>query len=331
MPNTNETLKVGIVGTGRHGSRYAAHILRDVPGLELVAISRRSPAGQTQAREWGATWHRLWPDLVADPRVDAVVAAATPDINHALALACAELSKPLLLEKPLAVTAAEAQSMARIFKKRELPLTVGQTLRFNSTIRALRSHLPEVGQLHSFTADQRLEPPFHGWLDNPKAAGGGVILHTAVHTFDALRFITGREVVRVRAAAYRRSTAYLEDLFTAQLECNDGVAGLVEASKVGPARSGRYEFVGSAGTLRGDQVFGTLEFVGAKGPEPRPQEPPVPTLVPLLRQWEACLRGSGANPVPAAEGLAAVSLCEACMKSAEQDRWIEVRGGEGDG
>jgi predicted dehydrogenase len=327
----DETLKVGVIGPGRHGSRYVAHILEDLPGLELVAISRRSPEGETQARNWGATWYRLWSDLAADPRVEAVVAAATPDINTALAQACAELGKPLLVEKPLAVSTAGAASMVRIFEEHQLPLTVGQTLRFNSTVKALREHLPEVGQLHSFTADFRLEPPFHQWLDDPEAAGGGVILHTAVHTFDALRFITGREVVRVRATAYRRGTTSLEDLFTAQVECEDGVAGLVEASKVGPARSGRFEFVGSAGILRGDHVHGTLEFVGAGGPEPRHQDPPVPTLVPLLRQWEACVRGRGPNPVPAVEGLAAVRLCEACMRSADEDRWTEVRGEEFDG
>ncbi len=329
--HVKDTLKVGIIGPGRHGARYAAHILNDLPGLSLAAISRRSPDGEAQAREWGAAWHGSWPALVADPRVDAVVAAATPDINPALALACAGQGKPLLVEKPLAVTADAAASMIRAFEEKNVPLTVGQTLRFNSTIRALREHLPEVGRLHSCSADQRLEPPFHKWLDDPGAAGGGVILHTAVHTFDALRFITGREVARVRAAAYRRGTTHLEDLFTAQLELGDGVPGLVEASKVGLARSGRFEFVGSRGTLRGDQVYGTLEFVGARGPEPRPQEPPVPTLIPLLRQWEACLRGRGANPVPAAEGLAAVRICEACMRSAELDRWIEVQGGEDDG
>lgn len=320
-----DTLGIGIIGPGRHGARYARHILADLPGLALAAVSRRSPEGEGQAREWGAAWHRDWADLVADPAVDAVVAAATPDINPGVARACAGLGKPLLAEKPLAVNSAAAAEMVRSFEERGLPLTVAQTLRFNSTVRALRKLLPEVGRLRSFTADQRLEPPFHDWLDEPVVAGGGVILHTAVHALDALRFITGLEAERVRAAAYRRGTRRLEDLFTAQLEFSGGVVGLVEASKVGPARSGRYEFVGSAGTLRGDQVFGTLEFVGAAGAKPRPQEPPVPTLVPLLRQWEACLRGEGPNPVPAVEGLAAVRLCEACMRSAKYDRWVELR------
>jgi len=322
----NTDLNIGIVGTGRHGARYAAHLdIGDIPGLRLAAICRRSPEGGEQAEQWGVAWHRDWAELVADPGVDAVVAAATPDINPALASACAGQGKPLLVEKPLAATTALAREMIRAFGSRGLPLTVAQTLRFNSTVRALRDLLPEVGTLHAFTADQRLEPPFHDWLDDPGVAGGGVILHTAVHTFDALRFITGREVRRVRAAAYRRGTRRLENLFTAQLECDDGVVGLVETSKVGPARSGRFEFVGSAGTLRGDQVYGTLEFVGAGGPEPRSGGAAVPTLVPLLRQWEAFVRGAGPNPVPAAEGLAAVRLCEASARSAETGRWIEVR------
>ncbi len=322
-----QILKIGIIGTGRHGSRYAAHILSDLPGLELTAISRRSPEGEIQARDWNVTWHREWADLVADPEVEAVVTAATPDINPALARACVGAGKPLLAEKPLAATVGLGEAMIRCFEEAGLPLTVGQTLRFNSTVLALRRLLPEVGQLYSFTADQRLEPPFHGWLDDPAVAGGGVILHTAVHTFDALRFITGLEMERVRAVSSCRGTARLEDLFTAQLECTGGVVGLVETSKVGPARSGRFEFVGSSGTLCGDQISGTLEFVGAGGPEPRPQQPPVPTLLPLLQQWEECLRGRGPNPVPASEGLEAVRLCRASMRSAAEDRWVEVERG----
>jgi len=59
-------MRIGIIGTGRHGSRYARHIVADVEGLELAAISRRSSERTAQAGEWGCRAHEDWRHLVAD-------------------------------------------------------------------------------------------------------------------------------------------------------------------------------------------------------------------------------------------------------------------------
>ena len=58
--------RVGLLGTGKHGSRYARHIGEDVEGLELVAISRRSALGREQATGWGCRWNDDWRAVVAD-------------------------------------------------------------------------------------------------------------------------------------------------------------------------------------------------------------------------------------------------------------------------
>ena len=84
-------LAVGIIGPGKHGSRYARHILSDLPELELAAIARRAEEGAAQAAGWNCRWHERWADLVDDPAVEAVIAAATPDLNVDIARACAEL------------------------------------------------------------------------------------------------------------------------------------------------------------------------------------------------------------------------------------------------
>ena len=52
-------MRIGIIGTGRHGSRYAGHIVNDMDRLTLAAISRRSESGEAQAREWGAAYYRI--------------------------------------------------------------------------------------------------------------------------------------------------------------------------------------------------------------------------------------------------------------------------------
>jgi len=315
-------LGIGIVGTGIHGARYARHVREDLPGLALAAISRRSEAGAEQARAWGCRWHPDWRDLVADDGVAAVVAAATPDLNPAIAAACAAAGKPLLVEKPLAVDPTAGEAMLASFAGGPASLTVAQTLRYNRVVLALREALPRAGRLHAFAANQRLERSSHPWLEDPDVAGGGVILHTAVHLFDALRFITGREVVRVRAWTDRRHNPRLEDLFAGLVELSGGVVGTVDATKVSPARQGRYEFAGDAGQLEGDHIHGTLAFIDGAARQALPVAAPVPTILPLLADWERHLRGRGPNPIPAEEGLAALRVCDACVRSAREGREV---------
>jgi len=310
-------LGIGLIGSGAHGARYAQHLAAEVDGLRLVAISRRREAGAAQARAWNCRWHPDWRDLVADPAVAAVIAAATPDLNPAIAAACAAAGKPLLIEKPLAIDPAAGEAMLAAMAAAGAPFTVAQPLRYNSVIRGLRAELARAGRLFGFSANQRLERSSHSWLEDPAVAGGGVILHTAVHLFDALRFITGREVLAVRAERRRRHNPRLEDQLVATLRLEGDLLGNVDASKVGPARCGRYEFVGEAGQLQGDQIHGGLEFVVGTRVENLSIAPPAPTLPPLLADWERHLRGAGPNPIPATEGLAAIRICAACRRAAE--------------
>jgi predicted dehydrogenase len=325
MGKVNKTIKVGIIGTGRHGSRYANHIIHDISGLELTAICRRSPEGQKQAETWNVFWHYDWSDLIRNPEVEAVIAVTPPHINPGIAEACVRESKPLLIEKPLAVNSSVASQIVHSFRSSNIPLTVGHALRFNSTIKALQKELYSVGTVFLFSANHRLEKAPQDWQDNPDMAGGGVILHNAVHIFDALRFITGHEVVRVHSSMFCHHTLKVEDLFTAQVEMEGGLVGMVDASNVGKSRSGHYVFVGSEGQLQGDQVHGIIEFIHGTTIERLPCDKPVPTILPLLTAWRDYLQGKGANPVTGEDGLAAVIICDACRISAIKDKWVEVK------
>ncbi len=318
-------MRVGIIGTGRHGSRYATHILHDVDGLALAAISRRSGAGRTQARAWGCRFFADWRELVREPRVEAVIAVVPPALHSDIARACAAAGKPLLLEKPIAVSVAAGHDIVELFRHRDLPLTVGQTLRYNTVIRHLRQRLPEIGRLYAFSANQRIEPSTLAWHGQPELAGAGVSFHTAVHVFDALRYLTGLEVVRVCATVRREHNPCLEDSLAVVVEMEEGVIGTMDCSKVGHARSGRFEFVGSEGQLAGDQIYTTCERI--RGLDVHPLDPgrPVGTIVPLLRDWREFLAGNGPNPVTGGDGLAAVRCCQACLESARQGCWVDVR------
>jgi predicted dehydrogenase len=315
---------IALIGTGRHGSRYAEHISHDIDGFRLAGIWRRSPEGREQAAQWSTSFYGDWREMVAAPEVDAVAAVVPPSLHLEIARACARARKPLLLEKPLARNAAEAQAILQVMDAADVPLTVAQTLRYNPVIQALRQGLPDMGELYSFAANQRLEPSPLSWHDEQETAGAGVLFHTAIHVFDALREITGLKARRVMAHGRRVHARVLEDLVIANVELENGVIGTVDVSKVGKARTGRFEFVCRDGQLHGDQIHACLQVLQASSVTMQRNFSQIPTVLHLLREWLAFLEGEGKNPISGKEGLYAVQACEACLVSIREGRWVAV-------
>lgn len=318
-------IQVGIIGTGIHGSRYANHITNDVTDtLVLSAISRRSQEGEKQASTWNCRYYKDWRELVQAKSVEAVIAVTTPNLNPQIGELCIREQKPLLLEKPLTTDYPSALRLVEAFEKKSLPLTIAQTLRFNSVINTLKQELPGMGDILAINACQRLEPSSHPWLKDPAVAGGGVIFHTAVHLFDALRHITGQEITSIRASSRRIYNPKLEDLVTAEIRCSKGAMGVVDVAKVSPARMGKLEFICEKGHLQGDQIHSTVQKIYGSQIENVQCPPPAPTIPPLLRDWHAYLCGKGINPVPGLEGLAAVKICHACRLATETGDWVSL-------
>lgn len=322
--SSDKNIRVGIIGTGIHGSRYANHIVNDIDGLILAGISRRSSEGITQAEKWNTKYFADWKDLVSNPEIDAIIAVTPPVLNLEVAKQCAAASKPLLIEKPLARNGEEAEEIVKLMEASNAPLTVGQTLRYNPVIKALKEQLPSMGKLHSFAINQRLEPSNLAWHDDQELAGSGVIIHTAVHIFDALRVITGLRIVRVMAAARCIHSKHLADLFTILAELEDGTLGTIDVSKVGQARSGRYEFVCEEGQLHADQIHSFTKRIKNNLVSSVDKIKQKPTISHLLTDWQLFLNDAVENPILGNDALYAVQVCDACVKSSKDNKWVNV-------
>ncbi len=319
----SDNIRLGLIGTGRHGSRYAEHIINDLDGFTLTAISRRSEYGIVQAEKWNCRYLSNWRELVALPDVEAVISVTPPYLNEAIAKSCCASAKHLLIEKPLAPDAVTAKQIVKLFHESGLKLTVGHTLRFNPIILELKNKLPELGKMYAINAQQRLEPSTLAWLEDKKHSGGGVILHTAIHIFDSLRFITGRKIIRVRATAGQIHNSQVEDLFSAQFEMENNVTGTVSASKVGQGRCGSYEFICNEGQLHGDQVHGNIQLINNREIQTQNIRRK-PTIIPLLEKWHKFLAGKDKNPISGEEGLMAIKICQACYRSLKTENWVTI-------
>jgi predicted dehydrogenase len=138
-------LRFGLVGTGGWARSTHAPALAAAADIELAAVwGRRPEAAQALAGDFGATAYTEIDDFLAG--VDAVAFAVPPDVQNPIAVRAAAAGKHLMLEKPVATSAAAASELAAAVTEAGVASVVFFTARFRASVR--------------------------GWLDGLGAAGG---------------------------------------------------------------------------------------------------------------------------------------------------------------
>ena len=316
---------VGLVGLGRHGSRYVRHLLEGIPGCHLAAVSRRDVgAGRAFAEQHGLLFMPEWRELVTCKEVEAVVVVTPPALSREICLAAVRAGKPLLIEKPLALTVADAQEMVRAAREAGIALMTAQTLRFTPVLARLRDRLADVGPLEYLVLTMRTERPPHRWLGDPGQAGGGVLLEIGIHLLDLIRFLTGAEAVEAVADLARRHTRLVEDLAVARFRLSTGVSCFVEVSRVSGGRVCRVEAIGGAGQLIADVDRSLLTRVEGRSVTATEAVPDRPTVVTVLEAFAKSLSTGVPVPVSGEDGLRAVAMAEACYRAAREGRPVPV-------
>ena len=198
--------RIGIIGAGKAGERqangFAAQADANVVGIadldEARAVRLAEGVGATAVRAWEELF-RLGLD---------VLVVATP---HAFHVAPAERAAAegvhLLMEKPLATTLADAHRIVDVAGSAGVRLAVSFVHRFREEVRRAKAWLADAGELQigrETQASRRLASD-PGWLTDAAVAGGGVLMYSAIHGVDRLRWFWGEEVVEVDARARRYS------------------------------------------------------------------------------------------------------------------------------
>jgi len=305
---TTAPVRMGIVGLGAHGKRYARHILEDVPGLVLAGFHRRDASlREALAAELGVPAFSSLPELLA--ACDALAVVTPPPSHLEICRQALDAGKPVLVEKPLTVTAAEAEELEEAERRTRGRITVAHTLRYDAVVREARARLPEIGRVRYFRLSQRLPPAPLAWQKSLAASGGGSILLTGVHLFDTAAWVLGEPLVLERCVAERHRNAETEDFFHATGRTPSGVHVSLEVSKFTTFRSCLLEAVGDEGQLFGDYQRHGLE-IGRGNERTRHTMVGVPTVREMLADFARFVRGERANPIPLREGLAAVALAD---------------------
>jgi predicted dehydrogenase len=138
-------LRFGLVGTGHWARITHAPALASTDGIEFAAVWGRNPeAAADLAATYGITAHH---DIGAFlDGIDGVAFAIPPDVQPAIAVRAARAGKHLLLEKPIAISEAQADTLARAVEEARVASVVFFTLRFQADVRVWLSDVTAHGR-----------------------------------------------------------------------------------------------------------------------------------------------------------------------------------------
>ncbi len=192
---------IGIIGAGHFGAVHARAIA-DVEGIRLAA-SCRGEGAQRLAQEFGGTAHADWPDLLADPSVDAVVIATPHDTHEEIAIAAANAGKHILLEKPMAPTPEACDAIIAAADGAGVALMAGHVMHFSQPCLVARDIIAS-GDLGRPILGTSAMIKF--WMESNRSewhtrfeTGGGMLMTAGIHALDRLVFLMGDRVAGVNA------------------------------------------------------------------------------------------------------------------------------------
>jgi predicted dehydrogenase len=275
-------LRVGLVGTSWWADAMYLPALADHPRGAISAICGRDPERTLAvADRWGIE-HAFtsWTDMLDCGLVDAVIVASPNDTHHPITVAAIARGFPVLCEKPVALTAADAESMAAAAEARGLTTMVPFTYRWMPTHRWIKELIDDgyVGRPYhvnlryfaGFARDQT-----YSWRFDVERSGGGLLGDLGSHLLHLARWWLG-EVSAIGALATTfvdrdarpDGTPYAqgEDAATINVRFGSGAFGTLEVSAMcweGTAfgQTQDVEVHGSEGTLYAVNDWDTVQEV----------------------------------------------------------------------
>ena len=343
--------RVAIVGYGLAGRVFHAGLVAATPGLRVDAIVTANPDRRAQAAadHPGARLLDSVDALWQAPRPELIVVASPNDVHVTIARAAVQRGIPVVVDKPLAPTVAEAASLVQAATEAGVLLTVFQNRRWDSdllTLRALRNEgrLGEIRRFESRFERWRPEARPDAWRERePPERGGGQLLDLGSHLVDqALHLFGPATHVYAEISAERRLPGD-DDAFVALRHATGAISHL-RASAVTAAPGPRLRVLGTRAALVVDVLDGQEDALRAGRRPDGPdwgREPSGGAWVVTGDQREAidrvpgdwpafyrgvagALSGEGPPPVDPRDAVATLTVLELARRSAAERAVVPV-------
>lgn len=231
-----KTYGFGLIGCGRIAKNHLESI-KAISGAKLVAVADNNEQALAKTvDQYSCLGYRDYHEMLANPEID-IITICTPSGVHAkMAIDAMKTGKHVLVEKPMAMSLAEADAMIATAKAMGVKLGVVHQNRFNSAVVKLHKAL-EQGKFSKLTHASAVvrwnrndeyysQAPWRGtW-----AQDGGCFMNQSIHNIDLLQWIMGpvESVFAYTATNLRKIEG--EDVGAAVLKFKNGALGIIEAT-----------------------------------------------------------------------------------------------------
>jgi predicted dehydrogenase len=316
-------IPVGLIGLGRHGSRYLRHLVEEDTGGKLVAISRQQvDKGRQQALHHGIQFFPDYRDLVADPAIQAVLVVVPPALNISIALEAIKHRKAVLLEKPLALNSTEGRQIVAAAKQAGVPLMTGHTLQYEPVIQKIHEVGSTLGHWQSLEGTMHLEE--RPQVDTVQATGHGVLLDFGIHLLDWARVLLQDEKLTVSANMTRLSPNAPERRAEITLITPSGLSCHLDIARVSQSRITHVEIMGTTGRVLADWTNGMVQIFKQETLISQELLPAIPTIITMLKDFFQALQKGKPVPITGEDGLRAVELTDACYQAEKSQKPISL-------
>jgi len=326
-------MRIAVIGVGRMGVVHAA-TLAALPAVDVLVTDADRDRARTVAEELGVEAG----DDVADAMKasDAVVIAAATDAHAPLVHQAADAGLPTFCEKPISLDVASTAEVVAHVKAAGIPFQMGFQRRFDPGYRAARD-LVESGGLGTLyvvrMAGHDPAPPHEAYIP----VSGGIFRDFSVHDFDALRFVTGQEVVEVYADGAVVGFPVFEkygdvDTAVATFRLSSGAFGILSVTRHDPlGYDVRMELLGSGDSV----VVGWDARTPLRSLEPEAAPAPSDPYPHFQDRFSAAYRaemewfvelaaGRRESPSTGEDALEALRIAVACDRSRAEHRPVRL-------
>lgn len=315
----------GIIGCGDVTEVKSGPAFNKVKNSALIAVMRRDAA---KAKDYAQRhnvpkWYTDASSLINDPDINAIYIATPPSSHEEYTIAALKAGKPVYVEKPMSLNAAEAENMMEMVAEKNGKLAVAHYRRAQPLFKKLKSLLAEkaIGEVRfarlamykkSLTKEE-LKIEKTSWRVDPALAGGGLFHDLAPHQLDILYHLFGEADKAFGFATNQAGLYSADDMVTGNILFKSGVqlSGIWCFNVAESDQEDRCEIVGDKGKI----VFSFFE------------QQPVRLVIdgktetfafdalqhvqqPMIEQVVNYFLGEGPNPCSAEDGVAVMKLID---------------------
>jgi len=312
-------LGVAVIGAGFWGRNHA-RVFSELEETGLLAVCDiDAERAKKVANQFGAEAYVETGRMLKRKDIEAVSICTWSTSLAKEALKALKAGKHVLVEKPMAANLKQAEALIRTAEKEKLHLSVGFLMRFIPGIQYIKKAIEEksIGELVCATAKRVSEWP-------ERIGDVGVVKDLAIHDIDITRYLFGDDPIAVYAKTGNMKHKLFEDYAHIMLTFKDGRNAFIESNWLTPYKTRVLVVTGSKAIVKLDYITQELTIEDAK----ETVQPRIPWQEPLkleLQHFANCVLGREKPLITGDDGLKALKIAEAALKSSRTGRLVKIR------